>query len=311
MSTRQRLEEFKRKLAESQLGKVTTSSKQSDGDGNSTEAVRAPTPKQKVIESTTPSTKTNTRPTSRSEKVEVPKSDSKVVKEVPKSSIFQHRIEHEKPKRERSIDRILSKYRTSATETQADNADSRERSAQVDKILAKYRSTDKKVDTRNDSKVFQVAPSGSQKTVKKRATNNRTDSNKQAVAEKSPSPQSERDSGYGSSVASESKYRERWTPNEVSRVQVPNSAMEYDAARLHSGDQRHQKRDTVKQDERHYQSIKSSKLLEHTSQRDFDATLKSMLEMRQGHHSRRTEAWANNMQAAKNVTNSNQVFVLF
>lgn len=302
MSTRQRLEEFKRKLAESQHGSSSAQTKQANKPTDTREVPKVQNPDPKTLEATSPSRRNNNPQTSKA------RGDDSV-KESPKSSIFQQRIEHEKTKREGSIDRILSKYRDSAPEKEpADNVHARERSAQVDKILAKYKND--KID-RGQSKVFQVSSSSvKQNTVTKKTTHKQS-GNGRKITGKSLSPNSEKDSGYGSSAASESKYRQRWTPSEVSRVQVPRSAMEYDAARLNSGDKRDRTRDTVKQDERHHQSVQSSKQADMVNQRDFDATLKSMLETRQGHHSRRTEAWAKNMQALKSGANNNQVMQYF
>lgn len=232
---------------------------------------------------------------------------------MPKSSIFQHRIEHEKPQRERSIDRILSKYRVTGEET-GDSVHARERSAQVDKILAKYNQgkiAPEMQTVSKDSKVSNVKDRRN-KDLSKKSRQSQIQPQQRVVNNKSSSPSSEQDSGYNSSATPEYREKTRWTPSSVSRVRVPNSAMEYNAARINSGNQGHHiVRETVNQDIRQRPAAENFKSEDRHSpgrQRNFEATLKSMLNTRQGHHSRRTDAWSTDLhQAMKTVKGEDKV----
>ena len=291
MSTRQKLEEFKRKLAESRQGQRT-------GDTTpSTHSVPAtPLKESRDVTHTSDHMTTRTKP-------EV-KNIQETANNTSPTETFQSRIQHEAPSRERSIGELLSKYRAGkkdANETERIN----QRTAQVDHILAKY-SSRKKPDQVGDTKRAAVSLTSESSSKpeshrleshrhRQESHRHREDSHRhRQTVQKAASAKPERRELEEQKLAASFK---RANTIEYSRVRVPNSAMEYDAPKINSA---HDETVTAK-------PVKQPTTNSHVKgQTSFQATLEAMLDSRQGHHKKRTDAWTTS--AAQRETEKQVIF---
>lgn len=221
-STRQKLEEFKRKLAESSS---VASNKNSISSNDSTQRV----PERKKISP----------------------SDSQTT--------FQSRIKAEKQTQKQSIGNILSRYRAPSTDNRHRD-DAEERTAQVDRILAKYRKS---------------RPVKSPESESRKASTEEKQTNPAPYNLKSRS-----EAHIVSSSHSSPAYR---------TVTVANSSMKFKTANVNrQTPHEYQLQSSATKSNYRSSQVEANEKVVH---KDFDATLKAMLLVRQGHHQKRTEAW--------------------
>ena len=233
---------------------------------------------------------------------------------------FQSRIQHEAPSRERSIGELLSKYRAGKKDTN-ETERINQRTAQVDHILAKYNSRKKPAQV-GDTKSSTVTPTTESSSRqeshghRQESHRHRQESHRQRqeshrhrqeshrhredshrhrqTVQKAASAKPERRELEEQKLAASFK---RANTIEYSRVRVPNSAMEYDAPKINSA---HDETVTAK-------PVKQPTTNSHVKgQTSFQATLEAMLDSRQGHHKKRTDAWTTS--AAQRETEKQVIF---
>lgn len=290
MSTRQKLEDFKRKLAESREGSrpahgLVNSTIQDKSAQDKIENIKRSSPTVSSVAvshsiSTTPERKAaNTNPATQTRANTGRQSQKESSERRSPTQTFQKRVEQDRPVHKHSIDKILNKYRSADSINTAQDASIR--TAQVDKILAKYKS-DKNLADVNSEKSQQHSSrtwdGKHSKPVRERAAHNSARNALKAVANKEENE--DRTSEHMSASDSASRVR---APLTYTRVKVPRSAMEYDALLLNKAAD-HQPSHSAKSQPTQNGDLKNER-------RDFESTLKSMLEAR-GQKGRRTEAWS-------------------
>lgn len=276
MSTRQKLEEFKRKLAASRQGPRSTTSE------------------------SVPSTPSNDkRPSAKQPKSDISTAGTEVVTPKPNQpshETFQRRIQEENPTREHSINEILNKYRRGGR----DSAEANKRTHQVNQILSKY--TDSKRTPRSDSKhayyTDRAKPSTTPHTTRPAlhhsTANGVRSAPRESVSAASVTERQIEVNEFSKGVRSAHKVIAQ------SRIRVPNSAMEYSANLINGTD-----------DPRAYRmgsrSGHESKPNAHAAEdnvkghRDFKSTLEAMLKERPERSNHRSHASSNGGGAQKQV----------
>lgn len=270
-STRQKLEEFKRKLANSQQGHRHDSNESSL---TSTSQV----PKESTL-----GTEANTTASSPMIETNHAKLDIK------STESFQSRIQQENPNRENTIHNILSKYRSGNKDANAE-ARASKRTAQVDQILAKYAGGDRSKKA-NEHKLSTAKQAS--------ASRHLTGTNTQNPQSKPASAPSSRRQAKDLSKPSDN-LRHGQSAVAHTRLKVPNSEMEYEVAVINTVTNKTLPRQIESSSTREPNTrAANSNMSRYDS---FQATLQAMLEHRQGNHKRRTGAWTKT-EAAQKPTN--------
>lgn len=277
-NTRQKLEEFKRKLAESQNKDQSQVSQPDHAKPESASNHKASNNNSYKQEHVNQETHSSVKPddtqhrsvvwanktdrTSSSRQQSEPSSQVNTQHTVTKAE-NKHKRTHSGSRQERpqSIQNILNKYRTNTDPREIEK--SQERSAKVEEILARYRN--------------------------EKAGSARTASSEEAIRQNKVNVIN----GVISTQPNQAQYDEyarqpsgKTRTKEYDIVSQPNSAMVFRAVRLNSSPQK-----GIEDKYNRESPSRKYGLDEKHVTKDFESTLKSMLETKNGHNKKRTDAW--------------------